>query len=310
MDSPQKTALVLSGGSIKGAFQAGAIQAIMESGFKPDFIYGISVGALNGSFVCSEAGKQMKPKESLDWNLIAANLVKFWTDNIKQPSDVADQRNWTTIGWDAIWNKFDGLVDTDPIQTLVKKNILIDNLYKSPIGLKVGAVNVVDSTIVYADPSYPGFMQYVLASSAIPMVMPIVNIGDQPFVDGGVMDVAPLKPAIESGATDVIVIACQSKDLGGASFDTGNLLQLTDRVFDIMVNTIVNNDIEWADYFNQYLPNDGTTETQGPLAGYRRINIRTVRPPVPIQLDLQNFNSNDIQDLIKTGYQAAKEQLK
>jgi predicted acylesterase/phospholipase RssA len=51
-------ALVLGGGSLKGAFQAGAIQAILEAGFEPEAIYGISVGSLNAVFLIHEAGRQ------------------------------------------------------------------------------------------------------------------------------------------------------------------------------------------------------------------------------------------------------------
>lgn len=48
-------ALVLSGGSIKGAFQAGAIAGLLDAGFRPDIVTGISVGALNGGFLVSRS---------------------------------------------------------------------------------------------------------------------------------------------------------------------------------------------------------------------------------------------------------------
>jgi len=306
----QKRALVLSGGSIKGAFQAGAIQAVLESGFYPDFIYGISVGALNAAFFCNEAGKQGIPKDHHDWLLIGSNLVRFWRENIKKPSDIARKLGWLRIATGALFNEFDGLVDTTPLQKLLKRVINVDQIRKSPVKLKVGAVNIMDGQITYADPSYPDFIEYVLASAAIPMIMPIKRIGNRAYVDGGIKDVAPLKIAIDNGATDITIIACQPKDAGGVTVDTGNIIKLTERVFDIMVEEIVNNDIEWAEYFNQYLPEDGTAETKGPLAGYRRLNVKVIRPAVPIYLDLQHFNSNDIKSMIDTGYFTAKEKLK
>lgn len=51
-------ALVLGGGSMKGAYQVGCIKAILENGFEPDMIYGISVGALNATFLVNESGKK------------------------------------------------------------------------------------------------------------------------------------------------------------------------------------------------------------------------------------------------------------
>lgn len=51
-------AFVLSGGSIKGAFQAGVITDLLTSGsFMPDAIYGTSVGSLNGAFLADRAGR-------------------------------------------------------------------------------------------------------------------------------------------------------------------------------------------------------------------------------------------------------------
>ncbi len=52
-------ALVLGGGSLKGAWQVGVIHAILDTGFRPEMIYGISAGALNGSFMVNEASKQV-----------------------------------------------------------------------------------------------------------------------------------------------------------------------------------------------------------------------------------------------------------
>ncbi len=58
--------LVLGGGSLKGAWQVGAIQAVLETGFEPDMIYGISAGALNASFMVNEAGNQALANNRID----------------------------------------------------------------------------------------------------------------------------------------------------------------------------------------------------------------------------------------------------
>lgn len=308
-----KKALVLSGGSVKGAFQAGAVKAFIDKGYKFDSVYGISVGSLNGTFISHEAGLQNVSKELLDWPLIGNNLVNFWIDNIKEPNDLVIKRNKLETLGSVIFNNFNGLVDTKPIQTLVRAKIKMENLYKSPVKLTVGAVNIADGEIVYANPSFPNFVDYVLASTAIPIVMPVVPIGgnkNQPFLDGGIRDVAPLKQAIQAGAEEIVCIACQSKSLGGVTFNNENLLSLADRIMDIVVNEIVNNDIEWADYFNNFLPADGTAETMGPLAGYRKIKLTVIRPPRPISLDLETFTTTEIKETIDSGYQTVMEQIK
>ena len=130
-----KKALVLTGGSIKGAFQVGALKAILEKGYKFDFIYGISVGSLNSTFITNEAGKQNVPLESLDWQAIGTNLMNFWLDNIKKPENVAKKRSTIALVWSIITNNFKGLVDTTPIQTLVKDTIKMQYLQRSPVKL-------------------------------------------------------------------------------------------------------------------------------------------------------------------------------
>ena len=87
-----RTALVLSGGSIKGAFQAGAIREVLESGFVPDGIYGTSVGALNGGFLAERAGRAIKQGQEPDWQDIGHELEEFWLNKLQSPSQVAKMR--------------------------------------------------------------------------------------------------------------------------------------------------------------------------------------------------------------------------
>lgn len=128
-----KKVLILAGGSIKGAFQAGAFQALIENGYRPDFIYGVSVGSLNGAFVCNEAGKQdIDSVENLDWNLIAQNLTSFWARNIAQPADIAVRTKDVSLFAHILFERFHGLLNTTPIQNLIKKTIEVHNLKKEP----------------------------------------------------------------------------------------------------------------------------------------------------------------------------------
>jgi len=304
-----KKALVLSGGSIKGSFQVGGIQAVLESGFVPDFIYGISVGALNGSFLCSEAGEQKKVVNKVDWEIIGSDLVSFWKENIKQPSDVITQRSWLNVGASALFDDFNGIVGINPLEELIKKKISIQNLRLSPAELKIGAVNINNGAITYVNPVHSDFIEYLVASASTPIMMPIVKIDNQPFADGGVREIAPLKTAINSGASDIIVIACQAHNMGGPIIDPKNIIQLIERVFDVMTTAIVDNDIELVQYFNRFLPDSGLPQETGPLSGYRKVRVRTIRPTTPINLDIRKFTQSDIEELIDQGYQAGQKIL-
>lgn len=308
-----KKALILSGGSVKGAFQAGAFKAVVESGFKPDFIYGISVGSLNGAFICNEAGIQNVSFTHIDWESISTHLIQFWRENITRPEDIAFKFNSASLFAHIWFEKFHGLLNTIPIQSLIKKTIDVQALKNSPVGFQVGAVNISNGEIVYADPFMDNFIDYLFASSAIPIIMPVVFVGkdlNNPCVDGGLRDVAPLKRAIDSGADEIICIVCYPEKFEGGNFNPRNLGQLAERIMDVAINEITNNDIEWAAFFNKYLPENGIAEDTGPLAGYRKIKLTIIRPTKSINIDIQNFSSDNINRLIEIGYQAGKEVLK
>ena len=75
-------ALVLGGGSLKGAFQVGVIQAILEKGFEPEMVYGVSVGSLNASYMVNEASKKSIESKKIDWPTISRQLIELWVKNI------------------------------------------------------------------------------------------------------------------------------------------------------------------------------------------------------------------------------------
>lgn len=294
-------ALVLGGGSLKGAFQVGVVQAVLEAGFEPEMIYGVSVGSLNASYLVNEAGKQTIEHKKIDWPKISRQLIEFWVKNITHPEDIAIMRSSLTLGIDTLMSRFDGLLDTTPLHTLIRKNVDEFILRTSPIKLKVGAVDVVSGKMVYATPQDEHFIEYILASSSLPTLMPAVHIKGHRksvFLDGGLRVVAPLKAALEDGATDIVCVACHAEHIYNEPVNYRSLLKLLDRVKDINVNQIVNSDIAWA---QSYVEKEG-------LKG-RNLNLTIIRPHEPLHLDMLSFKSEDIVRLIVQGYKTGFEFL-
>lgn len=293
-------ALVLGGGSMKGAFQVGAIQAVLESGFKPDMVYGISVGALNSTFLVHEAGRQIESGQSIDWETVGRRLLEFWVTNITQPQNVSLLRSRVSLGVNTLMSRFDGLLDPSPLRKLISEKIDLATLAKSPVKFKVGAVNVTSGDMVYASQTDPDILEYVAASAALPVLMPSVPIGDGIFLDGGVREVAPIRRAIQDGATDIMLLACHSARLfNGETFSPKNVISLMERVRNITVNQIVNSDIDWAENYAE----------RSSLRGHP-IKLTIIRPNSPLQLDLQHFTSDDISRLIVEGYRMGLETIK
>ena len=276
--------LVLAGGSVKGAFQAGVIKALFEKGYQPDAIYGVSAGSLNAAYLVNQFGQQANAHLPISYPQAAQDLWDFWELRITHPQSLSKPFNLFELGWSALTKKFKGLVDTSPLRGLLQDVLQSRNLSASPVGLKVGAVNVLDGAMHYVDPSFENFQEYLLASSAVPILMPVVKINGETrksYLDGGLRDVAPLQKAIQDGATEVVVVACHTEMIEGGDFDSGDLLALVDRVMDIAVNEILNADLRMQ---------------------RSEVKLRIIRPNQPLSIDIQRFTKMDIRRMLEMGY--------
>jgi NTE family protein len=303
--------LVLAGGSVKGAFQAGAIKAFAEQGFQPDAIYGISAGSLNAAYLVNKIGQQTLMGEQISFLQAANDLWDFWESRITGPESLSKPLSLFELGWSALRKKFKGLVSTQPLRTLIEEELSARNLNASPVALKIGAVNVIDGGIHYVDPSEEAFFDYLMASSAIPILMPVVQINGEKrrsFLDGGLRDVTPIRKALDDGATEILCVSCHPETIEGGIFDTGDLLALVDRVMDIAVNEILNADLRETILINNALPLDGSPQSDGPFAGFQRVKISNIRPEQPLTIDMQRFTKMDIRRMLEVGYAVGKNQ--
>ena len=284
--------LVLAGGSVKGAFQAGVMKAMMERGYQPDAVYGVSAGSLNAAYFVNQLGLQAISGEPISFKDASQDLWDFWESRITSPESLSKPFNIFQLGLSALRKKFKGLVDTMPLRNLLTEVLSVRNLHASPIDLKIGAVNIIDGTMYYVDTSEEHFLDYLMASSAVPILMPVVKINGETrrsFLDGGLRDVAPIKKAVDDGASHIVCISCHMESIEGGHFDSGDLLALVDRVMDIAVNEILNADIKEVMISN-------TT-----------IDIQSIRPPQPLTIDIQNFNKMDIRRMLELGYQVGQD---
>ena len=221
----QKTALVLSGGGSRGAYQVGAWRALEELGIKFDMVVGVSVGALNGGMVVQ--GNQVLAEEL--WRKVEANNV-FKVEAGAQPIDYAAE---------AIKQ---GGVSSAPLQRLADKYIPDEAIRKSPIdfGLLTIEVPAYKPHYLWKDEIPDGkIAEFVVASATVfPGIKPKVIDGVS-YIDGGSINVMPIHMAVERGATKVIAIylkavgmfdskkelsSCDDVTLIAPHFDLGNFL--------------------------------------------------------------------------------------
>lgn len=145
------------------------------------------------------------------------------------------------------------LVDSTPYQEMLNKVIREEDIFQSPKRLMVIATNWLTGKPAYFDnSSFQGDLgtKAIMASTAIPGVFPPVSIGNDVFVDGGVVENTPLNPAINLGATELHVISLNPDHANvqlKAELSTADTLL---RFYGEMLATILNQDIETARWIN------------------------------------------------------------
>jgi len=232
-DAP-KTALVLSGGGARGAYQVGVLRGLVEEGFLPaagggiDIVVGSSAGAINGAACAAfadEFGAGLQRLEKV-WGEIEAHRV-FRTD-VTSLGKIGARWAWDlSFGGVTGQVRAESLLDTAPLRDLLAQRIpiaRIDNNIKSG-ALKSLAVIATDLhtsqgiVFLHAMPGTPLWrrtrwrlenvrtrVEHLLASSAIPVFFPSVEIDGCYYGDGSIRNTAPLSPAINLGAERIIAI--------------------------------------------------------------------------------------------------------
>lgn len=323
-----KKILALSGGSVKGAWEAGALKAIFAKGFKPHIIYGISVGNLNGAFVTDKAARYF-PNNPNPWNVIALDLEAFWKQQIVGRDSVIEKR---TFGWFSnitrvLFNNFNGLYKTVPIDNLIDQTITADNLKKSPVEFYSGCTNIHSGDIeyYYSKKDATGIIRAIKASKAIPFIMEGFNFRSKAtnlndfFLDGGVRDVIPLRSIFNNhkDADEIVVVSVHADKLDRTpnDFNQSSLKDLSERVMDIVVNETASNDINLAIAINTILTNNLPPDKMPPkysVRNYRKVKIHHLHPATQsdVRIDIQNFGPEDIKRLFDNGYNNAAKNFK
>ena len=78
----EKIALVLQGGGALGAYQAGVYEALAAANIHPDWIAGISIGAINGALIAGNAPEARVAKLRAFWERVTAKPYYDWIDRL------------------------------------------------------------------------------------------------------------------------------------------------------------------------------------------------------------------------------------
>jgi NTE family protein len=188
---PHPVAFVLGGGGSLGAVQVGMLQALTERRVAPDFVFGASVGSLNGAVIASDPTS-------------AANRLSH---------------AWVGITRDRV---FPGGLLSQARTLQRSKNHLFSNT-----GLAQLVTELLGATTTFADLSLPftavttdmatatprlldsgPLLPALLASAAIPGIFPPVVHDGRRLCDGGLVANVPVRQALAAGAQSIVILDC------------------------------------------------------------------------------------------------------
>ncbi|TAI65642.1 patatin-like phospholipase family protein [Bradyrhizobium sp. Leo170] len=211
-------ALLLQGGGALGAYQGGVYEALAEANIHPDWIAGISIGAINGAIIAGNP-----PNSRVD------RLREFWTQvtldapftDLMNSDHTRNFLNQVNASFAAVfgangffsarplapWLQAGGtlaatsIYDTSALKTTLERLVDFDRINAGMMRFSAGAVNVRTGNLVYFDTATHTIRpEHVLASGALPPGFPAVEIDGEHYWDGGLVSNTPLQWVIERGA--------------------------------------------------------------------------------------------------------------
>ena len=215
-------ALLLQGGGALGAYQAGVYEALAEADLHPDWVAGISIGAINGALIAGNAPEVRVDKLRAFWEGVTTKPWWCWSerDSLLLKGDAARQwlnqlnagfamvggaSGFFTPRFPAPWLHPPGtadatsIYDTSGLKATLEMLIDFDRLNANAMRFSIGAVNVRSGNFVYFDTKTRTIgPEHIMASGALPPGFPAIEIEGEDYWDGGLVSNTPLQWVVDS----------------------------------------------------------------------------------------------------------------
>lgn len=271
----QPLTFVLSGGGAYGALQVGALYALLEAGYQPDMLVGVSIGAVNASFLARHGFS----RSSLD------RLKSAWLDSMH--IDLLPS-NYVWLALRAML----GRSSDDPAKII--RDFFIANGLDPELTfaeLQQPRLVIVSADLNTAQPVLHGLsgdekvLDALLISTALPPWFMPVKERDHYLMDGGVVSNLPVEPALSAGARRII--ALDLTDTRGSQGFGIHLPEFFDKLSSATEKRQTNLELELA-------------EARGVPTMYIGLSVQTPAP-------LWDFSKTP--ELIEQGYQITRDHL-
>ena len=216
-------ALVLQGGGALGAYQAGVYEALSEAGIHPNWISGVSIGAINAAIIAGNPPDTRIDRLRDFWTQVTADgpwpgagdacfsLAKG--DAMRQLINQMSA-NFATVGGARgffsarpipPWFQPPGTIeatsfyDTNDLKHTLERLVDFDRINSGETRFSVGAVNVVTGNFVYFDTTTHTIRpDHIMASGALPPGFPAIEIDGEQYWDGALVSNTPLQWVVDA----------------------------------------------------------------------------------------------------------------
>jgi NTE family protein len=210
-----RVALVLQGGGALGAYQAGVYQALHEANVEPDWVSGVSIGAINSAIIAGNPPELRLERMKTFWERITDRRIWYYTPD----GDIFRKARNATSAWLTMsqgqpgffeprrpgpWFSPSGAqdatsyYDSAPLRDTLLELVDFDLLNSGHVHFSVGAVNVISGNFIYFDNRLEEIQpEHIMASGALPPALPMVKIGTDYYWDGGIVSNTPLQYLLE-----------------------------------------------------------------------------------------------------------------
>ena len=220
----RRRVLVLQGGGALGAYQAGVYEALDAMGARPDWVAGISIGAINAALIAGNPPELRLARLHEFWDLVTSQWPggpKLHTDQFRALMGDA------SIGW-ALAAGVPGFFtprtvsplfappgmpgavsfyDSSPLRATLERLVDFDRINAGEMRFSVGAVNIRTGNFTYFDNTHRTIgPEHVMASGALPPGLPPVEIDGEWYWDGGLVSNTPLEYVLDEDRHDDLLI--------------------------------------------------------------------------------------------------------
>ena len=213
--------LVLQGGGALGSYQAGAYQALCHFGFEPDWIAGISIGAINAAIIAGNEPAKRVDRLKEFWEMVSSPVPWVPVPNGTRERSLFNETSAAFIAtfgapgfftprvppaplWPNASPESQSYYDTAPLKRTLERLVDFDLINDLKCRLSVGAVGVTSGNFRYFDNVEFNRIgkrigpEHIMASGALPPGFPSIVIDGEHYWDGGIASNTPLDYVLDA----------------------------------------------------------------------------------------------------------------